>query len=108
MPRDGVVSGRVGRDKEGQSPLPSWHVDDFGESQCICYSHEPDLREVLNQATQNRVAANIPVQPVTPLTPLPQEVPVFASVRDLDRQHQCQFNQTVAKWEPCPLEEDQR
>ena len=47
-------------------------------------------------------------EPVTPLTPPPQEVPVFESVRDLDRQCQWQFNQTVAKQQSSSLEDEQR
>ena len=74
--------------KQAAAPLPSWHPSDFGELEHICYSRKPDLREVLNQATRNRMAANILVQLVIPLTPPPQEVPVFKSVRDLDRQNQ--------------------
>ena len=73
--------------QKARAPLPLWHLGDFGESERICYSCEPDLREVLNQATQNRAAANILVKSVTPLIPPPQEVPIFTSIRDLDRQH---------------------
>ena len=79
------------------APLPPWHPSDFGESELVCYSHEPDLREVLNKNARKRMVANIPVQLVAPLTPPPQEVPVFKSVRDLDQQHQRQFDQTIAK-----------
>ena len=90
------------------APLSPWHPSDFGESEHICYSREPDLREVLNQATRNSMAAGIPVQPVAPLTPLPQEVPKFKSIRDLDRQCQWQYDQTVTKQQPSPLEDEQR
>ena len=67
---------------------PSWQLLNFGKTEQACYEREPDLMEVLNQMRQARAAANIPVQPVAPMSPLPQEVTIFASVRDLDRQCQ--------------------
>ena len=58
-----------------------WHPHDFGKVERACYEREPDLREVLNQSRQDRMAANIPVQL---LMPPHQEVPVFELVGDLD------------------------
>ena len=76
---------------------PAWWPPNFGETERACYEKEPDLREVLNQAKQARVAANIPIQPVAPMSLLPSDIPVFASVRDLDCQRQQRFDQMVAK-----------
>ena len=81
-----VVEWKVAR--QPTAPLPSWHPSNFGKIEHACYEQEPDLREVLNQTQQNRMAANIPVQQVAPLTLPLQEVQAFESVRDLDRQCQ--------------------
>ena len=94
--------------RQGTAPLLSWWPRDFGKVERACYEREPDLREVINQNRQGRVAANIPVQPVTPLMPPHQETLAFQSVRDLDQQRQWCFNQTIAKWQPSPLEDDHR
>ena len=82
-----VVEWKVTRQATG--PFPPWHPSDFGKAERICYDQQPDLRQVLKQARQSRMAANIPVQQITLLTLPPQEVPVFESVRDLDMQ--CQW-----------------
>ena len=55
--------------EQTMAPLPPWCPSDFGELEHVSYSHKPDLREVLNQNARHRMAANIPIQPVTPLTP---------------------------------------
>ena len=88
----------------GQSatPMPAWHQPNFGQLERSCYSKEPDLREILDQARQARTVNNIPVQTVAPM-PLP-----FATVRDLDHQWQQCFYQTVAKQQSFPLEGEQR
>ena len=95
-------------DRQGAAPVPSWHLRYFGKAEQACYEKEPDLREVLNQDRQGRMVANIPIQPVTPLMLPHQDVPVFQSVRDLDRQCQRHFNQTVTKHQPYPLEDEDR
>ena len=77
--------------------VPACRPPNFGEAEWTCYNREPDLREVLNCARQARVMANIPIQPVASMLPLPSEVPMFATIRDLDRQCQQCFDQTVAK-----------
>ena len=56
---------------------------------------------MLNQARGARVAGHVPVQSVAPM-----QLP-FASVRDLDRQHQRRHDQTLAKQQPSPLEGEQ-
>ena len=77
--------------RRGAASVPAWHSSDFGQLERCCYDKEPDLRELLNQARQARMAGNIPVQSVAPML-LP-----LVTVRDLD--HQCQqcFDQTVGK-----------
>ena len=97
-----VVEWRAAR--QAAAPLPLWWPHNFGKVKRACYKREPDLREVLNQTRQQRMVANIPV---TPLTLPHQEVHVFESVRNLDRQHQQQFDQTVAKRQPSLLEDKQ-
>ena len=100
-----VVEWKVAR--LAAAPLPSWHPSGFSRAECICFEREPDLRQVLNEARQNRMVANIPIQPVAPLVPLPQEVPAFGWVRDLDQQHQWCYHQTIANQQTSPLEDDQ-
>ena len=86
----------------GAAPMPAWCQPNFGLLAWSCYDKEPDLWEILDQARQARAANNIPVQMVAPM-PLP-----FATVRDLDCQHQQHFDQTVAKWQSSPLDGEQR
>ena len=66
-----------------------------------CYKKEPDLRKILNQARQARAMGNVPVQSVVPML-----LPVN-SVRDWDHQCQQSVDQTVAKWQSSPLDEEQ-
>ena len=62
---------------------------------------EPDLQEILNQARQARAAGIVQVQSVAPM-PLP-----VASVMDWDCQCQQHFDQTMAKRQSSPLDEEQ-
>ena len=71
--------------------MQAWCQPNFGQLARSFYDKEPDLREILDQARQARMVNNIPVQMVASM-PLP-----FATVRDLDRQCQQHFDQTVAK-----------
>ena len=88
--------------RRGAASLPGWCPPDFGQLERSCYEKEPDLRAILNQARQARAVGNVPVQSVAPM-PLP-----VASVRDWDHQHQQHFDQTVAKRQSSPLDEEQR
>ena len=85
----------------GAASLLGWRPPNFGQLERSCYEKEPDLREILNQARQARAVGNVPVQSVAPM-PLP-----VTSVRDWDRQHQQHFDQTVAKQQLSPLDEEQ-
>ena len=85
----------------GATPLLGWHLPNFGQVECSCYEKELDLHEILNQARQARAAGNVLVQSVAPM-PLP-----LASVRDWDHQCQQRFDQTVAKQQSSPLDEEQ-
>ena len=85
----------------GTASLPGWHLPNFGQLEQSCYEKELDLQEILNQARQARAAGNIPVQSVA-LMPLP-----VTSVRDWDCQCQQCFDQTVAKQQSSPLDEEQ-
>ena len=87
--------------RQGTAPMPAWCQPNFGLLERSCYDKEPDLREILDQARQARAANNIPVQMVAPM-PL-----LFATVRDLDRQCQQHFDQTVAKQQSSPLDGEQ-
>ena len=75
----------------GAASTPAWWPSDFGQLERSCYDKPPNLREVLNQARQARMPGNILVHSVAPMSQ------PFATVRDLDRQRQQCFNQTVAK-----------
>ena len=86
----------------GATSLLGWHPPDFGQLERSCFEKEPNLWEILNQARQARAAGKVPVQSVA-LMPLP-----VASVRDWDRQHQQRSDQTVAKRQSSPLDEEQR
>ena len=86
----------------GTTSLPGWCLPNFRQVECSCYEKEPNLREILNQARQAKAAGNVPVQSVAPM-PLP-----VTSVRDWDCQRQQRFDQTVAKWQSSPLDEEQR
>ena len=61
---------------------PPWQPSDFSWPEQSHFNKLPDLRELLNQAEEARARKQVPVQSVA-LTPLP-----FASIRDLDCQHQ--------------------
>ena len=80
---------------------PPWQPSDFGRPEQSHFNKLPDLRELLNQAEEARTRKRVPVQSVTP-TPLP-----FASVRDLDRQHQQRHDQMMAKRQSSPLDGEQ-
>ena len=81
---------------------PPWQPSDFGRPEQSHFNKLPDLRELLNQAEEARARKRVPVQLVAP-TPLP-----FASVRDLDHQHQQRHDQTMAKRQSSPLDGEQR
>ena len=67
---------------QGAACTPLWQPSDFSQPEQSHFNKLPDLRELLNQAEEARARKQVPVQSVAP-TPLP-----FASVRDLDCQHQ--------------------
>ena len=81
---------------------PPWRPSDFGWPKQSHFNKLPDLWELLNQAEEARACKRVPVQSVAP-TPLP-----FASVRDLDHQHQQRHDQTMAKCQSSPLDGEQR
>ena len=56
---------------------------------------------MLDQAKAARAAGQVPVQSMAPM-----QLP-FTSMQDLDRQRQLCHDQTVAKWQPSPLEAEQ-
>ena len=78
-----------------------WWPSDFGRPEQSHFNKLPDLRELLNQAEEARARKRVPVQSVA-LTPLP-----FASVRDLDCQHQQRHDQTMAKCQSSLLDGEQ-
>ena len=84
-----VVQWRAAR--QSTACAPPWRPSDFGRPEQSHFNKLPDLRELLNQAEEARARKQVPVQSVA-LTPLP-----FASVRDLDHQHQQRYDQTMAK-----------
>ena len=71
--------------------IPPWHQPDLGQEQQLVSDKLPNLCETINQARGDRVATQVPVQLVAPM-----QLP-FASVRDLDCQHQLRHDQTLAK-----------
>ena len=81
---------------------PLWRPSDFSRSEQSHFNKLPDLWELLNQAEEARACKQVPVQSVAPM-PLP-----FASVRDLDHQHQQHHNQTMAKCQSSPLDGEQQ
>ena len=86
--------------RQGATCAPPWRPSDFGRPE---QSHKlPDLRELLNQVEEANSCQRAPGQSVA-LTPLP-----FASVRDLDRQHQQRHDQMIAKCQSSPLGGEQR
>ena len=87
--QNGLCSG--GLPVRGTACAPPWRPSDFGRSEQSHFNKLPDLRELLNQAEEAKARQRAPEQSVAP-TPLP-----FASVRDLDRQHQQRHDQTLAK-----------
>ena len=83
--------------RQGTACTPPWRPSDFGRSEQSHFNKLPDLRELLNQAEEAKARQRAPKQSVAP-TPLP-----FASVRNLDRQHQQCHDQTLAKCQFSPL-----
>ena len=81
---------------------PPWRPSDFGWPKQSHFNKLPDLRELLNQAEEARARKRVPVQSVA-LMPLP-----FASIRDLDHQHQQRHDQTMAKCQSSPLDGEQQ
>ena len=81
---------------------PPWRPSDFSRSEQSHFDKLPDLRELLNQAEEARARKRVPIQSVAP-TLLP-----FASVRDLDHQHQQHYDQRMAKRQSSPLDGEQR
>ena len=95
-----VMQWRAAR--QSAACAPPWWPSDFGRPEQSHFNKLPDLRELLNQAKEARAHKRLPVQSVAPM-PLP-----FASVRDLDRQHQQCHDQTMAKCQSSPLDGEQR
>ena len=95
-----VMQGRAAH--QGAACTPPWGPSDFGRSEQSHFNKLPDLRELLNQAEEAMALQRAPKQSVAP-TPLP-----FASVRDLDRQHQECHDQMLAKRQSSPLGGEQR
>ena len=87
---------------QGAACAPLWWPSDFGRSEQSHFNKLPDLRELLNQAEEAKARQWVPEQSVAP-TLLP-----FASIRDLDRQHQQRHDQTLAKHQSSPLGGEQR
>ena len=71
--------------------IPLWRQPDFDQEQRLLSDKLPNLHKTINQARGARAATQVPVQSVAPM-----QLP-FASVRDLDRQHQLRHDQTLAK-----------
>ena len=88
--------------RQGATCAPPWRPSDFGRPEQSHFNKLPDLRELLNQAEEAKVRQRVPGQSVA-LMPLP-----FASIRDLDRQHQQCHDQTMAKRQSSPLGGEQR
>ena len=72
----------------------------FRQLERSCYEMEPDLQDILNQARQARAAGIVQVQSVAPML-----LPV-ASVMDWDCQHKQHFDQTMAKRQSSPLDDE--
>ena len=87
--------------QRGAASAPPWRPPNFGQQERAALGRLPDLREMLDQARATRVADQIPVQSVAPMS-LP-----FTSVWDLDHQRQWHHDQTVVKRQPSPLEAEQ-
>ena len=85
----------------GTTPAPPWQPSDFGRPEQLYFNKLPDLWDLLNQVREATALGHIPVQSVTPM-PLP-----YASIRDLNRQHQQRHNQMLAKRQSSPLDEEQ-
>ena len=86
----------------GTTCAPPWWPSDFSRSEQSHFNKLPDLRELLNQAEEDRARKRVPIQSVA-LMPLP-----FTSVRDLDHQRQQCHDQTMAKRQSSPLDGEQR
>ena len=83
--------------RQGTACAPPWRPSDFGRPEQSHFNKLPDLRELLNQAEEAKARQWASGQSVAP-TPLP-----FASIRDLDHQHQQRHDQTMAKCQSSPL-----
>ena len=81
---------------------PPWRPSNFGWPEQSHFNKLPDLQELLNQAKEARAHKRVPIQSVAPM-PLP-----FASVRDLDCQHQQRHDQMMAKHQSSPLDGEQQ
>ena len=81
---------------------PPWRPSNFSRPEQSHFNKMPDLRELLNQAEEAKARQRVPVQSVAPM-PLP-----FASVRDLDCQHQQCHDQTMAKCQSSLLDGEQQ
>ena len=88
--------------RRGAASTPPWRPLDFGQHEWSYFDKLPNLRDLLNQAREARAASHSPVQSVAP-----RQLP-FASVRDLDHQHQQCHDQTLAKRQSSPLDGEQR
>ena len=95
-----VVQWRAARQSATCAPL--WRPSDFGRPEQSHFNKMPDLQDLLNQAEEAIARKWVPVQSVAP-TPLP-----FASIRDLDSQHQQCHDQTMAKCQSSPLDGEQQ
>ena len=94
-----VVQWRAAR--QSAACTPPWWLSDFGRPEQFHFNKLPDLQELLYQAEEARARKRVPIQSVAPM-PLP-----FASVRDLDCQHQQHHDQTMAKRQSSPLDGQQ-
>ena len=83
--------------RQGTACTQPWWPSDFGRPEQSHFNKLPDLRELLNQAEEAKARQRVPEQSVAP-TLLP-----FASVRDLDRQHQQRHDQMLVKCWSSPL-----
>ena len=94
-----VVQWRASR--QSATCAPPWQPSDFGRPEQSHFNKLPDLLELLNQAKEAKARQRVPIQSVAPKL-LP-----FASVRDLDRQHQQRRDQTMAKRQSSLLDGEQ-
>ena len=95
-----VVQLRAAHQSAACTPL--WQPSDFGRPEQSHFDKLPDLRELLNQAEEDKARQQAPIQPVAPM-----QLP-FASVRDLNRQWQQRHDQTMAQHQSSPLGGEQQ